>query len=293
MRSDLSGSSCTCVKAGPTMDQPSSAGGRTPSEGGVRSDGPVTPVRAAGSATVTDRFLAHSSQQAELGAAGAELLPVRLARACAAVLGVDGAGLSVLSGAFRVPLGASDDVAALAERLQFTQGEGPCLDAAATGRPSVTVEAEVHRRWPMFAQELVTYTPYRAVLAVPLMMAPATPGALDLFLRDAAGATQARMDDAMTLRAAIVDALNASRLTDAGRVSRWGEHPQPAWLHGPAATDRTVVWVAVGMVMTEHHATSTDALALLRAHAYSHDTTLDAAADALVNGTLTLSELQL
>ena len=254
------------------------------------------PARGAGQpvgqgATLTDRFLAHYLQASE--PVGAELLPVRLARACAAVLHVDGAGLSVTTGAFRVPLGASDDVAALAERLQFTHGEGPCLDAAATGRPSVTAEAELHQRWPVFAHELVTRTPYRAVLAVPLMMAPATPGALDMFLRDAAGATQTRIDDAVTLTAAIVDALTASRSTEPDTGSRWGEQPQPAWLHGPAASDRTVVWTAVGMVMTDHDATTSDALALLRAHAYSHDTTLDAAADNLVNGTVTLSELRL
>lgn len=114
---------------------------------------------AAAPATVTDRFIAHYHGEPEADTAGPDLLPVRLARACVGVLGVDGAGLSVVSGAFRVPLGASDDVAALAERLQFTQGEGPCLDAAVHGRLVVAAEPELQRRWPMFPQELLTAPP--------------------------------------------------------------------------------------------------------------------------------------
>ncbi len=257
--------------------------------------GPASgPDRAAAApAAVTDRFNAHYAREAELGPAGPELLPVRLARACADVLGVDGAGLSVLSGSFRVPLGASDDVAAVAERLQFTQGEGPCLHAAVHGQLVVTAEEELQQRWPTFAHELFTRTPYRAVVTVPLMMAPATPGAVDLFLRDAAGVTQAVVDDAQALSGPIVDALTRSRPADPTVVSRWGEEPQPAWLGGPAARDRTVVWVAVGMVMTEYDTGSLDALALLRAYAYSHDTTADHVADALVNGIMTLPELRL
>src|SRR6185437_11302048 len=60
---------------------------------------------------------------------GLELLPVRLAQACVAVLPVSGAGISLLYDDFRVPLGASDDAASCAEQLQFTTGEGPCLQA--------------------------------------------------------------------------------------------------------------------------------------------------------------------
>jgi hypothetical protein len=78
--------------------------------------------------SVVERFAARvRGQPAEL--AGPELLPVRLARAAVRVLpGVAGAGISVLADpGMRVPLGASDEDAATAERLQFTVGEGPCL----------------------------------------------------------------------------------------------------------------------------------------------------------------------
>jgi len=68
-------------------------------------------------------------------AAAPELLPVRLALACTRVLPVAGVGISMFgSGAMRIPVGASDHYAAIAERLQFTAAEGPCLDGPWPGR---------------------------------------------------------------------------------------------------------------------------------------------------------------
>src|SRR3954471_8525889 len=90
----------------------------------------ATAADGASSSVVTRFRRAWGSQQGGEDA-GPELLPTRLTRACLAVLpAADGAGLSLLDNDFRVPIGATDDVAALAERLQFTIGEGPCLDAA-------------------------------------------------------------------------------------------------------------------------------------------------------------------
>ena len=40
----------------------------------------------------------------------------------------------------RIPEGASDDSAAIAERLQFTAREGPCLDAHASSQTVMPTE---------------------------------------------------------------------------------------------------------------------------------------------------------
>src|SRR4051794_9542370 len=75
---------------------------------------------------------------ADAGAAGADpdLLAERLAHAAAAVLQVDGVGLSLHGEAGRrTPLAASSEDAVTAGRLQFTAGSGPCLLAAASGLP--------------------------------------------------------------------------------------------------------------------------------------------------------------
>src|SRR4051794_25812896 len=81
-----------------------------------------------------------------------ELLPHRLASACARMLPVDGAGLSLEGSAGRrIPLGASSEAAATAERLQFTVGAGPCVTAQDTREPVFAMNADLRRRWPAFA----------------------------------------------------------------------------------------------------------------------------------------------
>ena len=66
------------------------------------------------------------------------------------------------SDGMRIPVGASDDPAAAAERLQFTAAEGPCLDAQALARSVLATETLIEQRWPDFYSGLVTRTPFRA-----------------------------------------------------------------------------------------------------------------------------------
>jgi hypothetical protein len=56
----------------------------------------------------------------------------RLCRALAGALGVDGAAMSTLTDtSLRQRLGSSDELADLIETVQFSVGEGPCVQAAA------------------------------------------------------------------------------------------------------------------------------------------------------------------
>ena len=55
----------------------------------------------------------------------------RLCVACLPLLGVDAAAISLIDeGESRGTFGASDAAARLLDSLQFTAGEGPCLEAA-------------------------------------------------------------------------------------------------------------------------------------------------------------------
>jgi len=65
-------------------------------------------------------------------------LPVQLLRACSDALPVTGAGLALMTE--RGPAGtlaATDGPATELEELQFTLGEGPCVDASTSGRPAL------------------------------------------------------------------------------------------------------------------------------------------------------------
>ena len=116
---------------------------------------------------VAIRFVEALDTDASAAGADPDLLPERLARAAAAVLPVDGVGLSLHGEAGRrTPLAASSEVAATAERLQFTAGSGPCLLAAESGFPVFATEETLARRWPAFHDLLVTHTPLHSVLAL-------------------------------------------------------------------------------------------------------------------------------
>ena len=94
------------------------------------------------------QFMAAVIDAHDTQASASEMLPMLLAQACVEVLRVTGAGVSITEAGLRVPLGASDAMAARAEALQTTLGEGPCLDATATAEPLVTDETSMAQRWP-------------------------------------------------------------------------------------------------------------------------------------------------
>lgn len=234
--------------------------------------------------------------------ANPELLPVRLARACVDVLGVDGAGISFYYSDFRVPVGASDDVATLAERLQFTQGEGPCLQSAATRRALVAGTHELEERWPAFARELFRRTPFRAIVSLPLAVTTQSFAAVDLYVVDPASAHRLTLADVYGVSDEMVRALGRA-IDVVTQTTPWqdtesmfgtdpDEEAMPVWLNVAPARSRTYVWVAMGMAMTKFELTATDAITLLRSYAYGHDSVLDDVATDLVKGSLGLSEMQ-
>lgn len=54
-----------------------------------------------------------------------------------------------------------------------------------------------------------------------------------------------------------------------------------AWMNAGSVKRRNNVWTAVGMMIARTNLSSTNALDLLRAYSYGHDTTLDDTADQL------------
>jgi hypothetical protein len=220
---------------------------------------------------------------------GPELLPERLARACARVLPVDGAGISLFFAADRrLPLGASDAVSAQAERLQFTVGEGPCLTAHAESRPVLADEETIRSRWPAFYDSLASSTPIRATTSVPLEDDLQGIGVLDLYLVPPHDLAAFRLSDAQVVSREIVAVLRAENREDRRR-----RRDGPAWLDAPAAGRRATVWQAIGMVNAALEVTSPDALALLRAHAYAAGTSLDDLAAQVVGRQVPIGELSL
>jgi hypothetical protein len=232
--------------------------------------------------TIAERFQAALEDVDDPGLAAPELLPARLSRAAARMLAVDGAGLSLAGPeGERIPLGASSEEAACAERLQFTVGAGPCITAQHSREPVFGTLADLHRRWPAFADLLVARTPYRGVVALPLREAFSGMGAIDLYFADDDEVAALDVFEAMA-----VGDLVTSALSEAAVWSEWAAERGPDWLHGPSALRRAAVWEAMGKVGLALDVATPTALALMRAAAYAAGRTVDEIADDLLTARL-------
>ncbi|MGR7025598.1 GAF domain-containing protein [Geodermatophilus sp. URMC 62] len=237
--------------------------------------------------TIAMRFAAALDEESARGPTAAELLPVRLARAAVSTLEVDGVGLSVVDVAGgRIPLGASSPEAACAERLQFTVGTGPCIEAQQTRQPVFAALADLHRRWPPYAELLVVQTPFRAAVALPLREDLAGAGALDLYFTD-----ETSVPELDVFSAVAVGEMVTAALTEAAVWSDWPVESGPAWLHGPEAVRRAAVLRAAGRAGLALGTDAATALVLLRGAAYAAGCSVEDLAEDLEAGRLDLDDV--
>jgi len=220
-----------------------------------------------------------------------ETLLTRQTEAAAEVLGADSVGISMLlQDGMRVPLAASNEDAKTAEALQFTLGQGPCLDAFTEGRPILVADvtdasSRAGTIWPAYTEQLLARTPFTAVFAIPLASGGMSLGTLSMYRRRSGRLSEKELGDALAITHQIF-----FDLVDTGTFS--GD-VQPAflWLNLPLARTRAVVWQAIGMLIVQHDLTTADALAVLRAYCYARDLLIDDVAAEIVRQTLPLDQL--
>lgn len=203
--------------------------------------------------TITHNFAA-AYRRAAVCWPGPQLAPAALAAAIVEVTDADGAGFSVFDGlGVPVPIGASCGKSALAERLQFTVGQGPCHDAHRTGGAVVATEAVMAGSWPAYHDLLVTQTLFRSVAAMPLRGPFASMATIDLLFHDPSAAATVPLAQIGVLCRHITAALIESDLIAADSAlpaAQVGddEGRAPVWLAGPAGVARRQVMVAAGML---------------------------------------------
>lgn len=220
---------------------------------------------------LADRFEAAVSVAFTEGSATVDMLPMVFVQAAVDVLPVTGAGVS-LADELRIPLAASDEHAVMAERLETTLGEGPCLTAVSLRRPVVADLEFMATNWPFFYERLVAETPYQSVASFPLQSRQGSyVGELDLYSTSITTLTSTEIAE---VEAAVVSPV--ARVLFRGpfrdELDRLGA---PEWFRTDLASARMNVWTAIGMSMERLQLTNKDALALLRGYAYSRDLTLD------------------
>jgi hypothetical protein len=213
---------------------------------------------------------------AALSAGGDGWSSARLCRACPPIVGVNGAGVMLMSGDIpRGSLCSTDEVSQLIEELQYTLGEGPCVDAYQQDK--VVAEPDlagpVTRRWPAFTPPAVQ-AGVRAVFGFPLRVGTVRLGALNLY-RDWPGP--------------LTGDQHADALVVADVAARWVLEAQAGAPPGTVAGEleagadfHFAVHNAAGMVSAQEGISVTEALIRLRAYAFSSDRLLaDVAEDVI------------
>jgi GAF domain/ANTAR domain len=204
-----------------------------------------------------------------------------LCSASAGVVGVRGAGLVLISGGRNLGnVCVSDAVIESVEDVQYTLGEGPCIDAFNTRTPVLVADlANSDGRWPGF-REGALVAGMRAAFGFPLMVGTSCIGALNLFHDQPGALRDAQYADAVAV------AHVASR-TVLGWQSA-AELGSLAWQLERAQAHRAVVHQATGMVSVQAGVPAGDALVLLRAHAFAEGRPVSEIAAEVVNRRLRL-----
>lgn len=201
------------------------------------------------------------------------------------VLPVAGAALSTIgSGLGVATVCASDAAAARIDELQIDLGEGPCWDAIATGKPVIRPDlaAEPRPDWPVFMKALAQFD-IGAIFAFPLALGQLEVGSVDLYSHEARDLTDTEIADVealgeiaawQVLRRVVADLDQAGVDVDAD--------PSPGF-------SRKQVHQATGMIIAQLEVSATDALLLLRAHAFASERTVREVAFDVVSRTLDFS----
>ena len=208
----------------------------------------------------------------------------RLCEVCAEVTGMTGAGIMLMSG--DIPQGTvctSDEVSALIEQLQYTLGEGPCVDAYNHDLPVVEPDLAnpEELRWIAFAEPALA-AGAGAVFGFPLQVGAVRLGALNLY-RDRPGPlTDDQHGDALVMAdiaAAAVLMMQAN--APPGKLATELES---------GSNFRYVVHQASGMVAVQLEVSIAQALIRLRGYAFANDRPLTEVAEDVVARRLRFTE---
>jgi hypothetical protein len=231
--------------------------------------------------------------------AGVDELCERAARCALA----DGAALAVVTrdAHTRELAYATDTIAVRLDELQFTLGEGPCLDAYLDDEPHFHPNLDsVNQtsRWPTFATE-ATQLGVHSLFAFPVPGArqPSGPsGVLELYRRTASSLTEKQHAVAQAGAAAIGHRLQTNWEE---HLARFGSTKEAIDAAATASAEpdgtaepftRTQIHVAAGMLAIQLNAHPDDALDRLRAHSYACGRRISSVAADIIAHRLTLHD---
>jgi GAF domain-containing protein/ANTAR domain-containing protein len=210
----------------------------------------------------------------------AQPLTWRLCHATRELLSADGASITLENSTpYRVTLCATDDRSTELENLQDVLEEGPCRDAFDHGRTVQTlIDREAAVRWPRFIPAAAEVVGSAGVLwSVPMHAGADVIGAVSMYTLERPGLAEA-MDVVQFLADTVAVSVTHDPLSfnTSGDALDWGS--------------RSKVHQATGMVVALLAVSPDDALALLRAYAFSQGRSLNEVAEGVVGRRLDITD---
>lgn len=204
----------------------------------------------------------------------------RLCQVCAELTATDGAGIMLFhEGGSRGSVCTTDRVSSLIEELQFTLGEGPCIDACRDGRPVLEPDlvSPSTIRWPAFGPPAIA-AGVGAVFGFPIRVGAAGLGAVNLYRLRSGPLSDEQHADALVL-ADVAAEMILMMQADAspGELATGLE---------ASASFHYVVHQASGMVSVQLGVTVDEAIVRLRAHSFRTGVSLLEVARQVVDRTL-------
>jgi hypothetical protein len=197
--------------------------------------------------------------------------------------GAEHASMTMIEGS-RPPrtTAGTDDLPYQWDRLQYENGEGPCLEAAATSGIESAPDLRTENRWPLFARAIVDQTPVRSMLSFRLFLTEQSRAALNLYAtRPGAFTEQSTATGAMFAAYASMAMIAAARQDTANHLTR-------------ALESNREIGVAMGIMMANGRLTSPQAFEQLRTASQNLNRKLhDIAVDVAITGTLPRAALKI
>jgi hypothetical protein len=196
----------------------------------------------------------------------------RLCLALAEISGLDGGSMTVgHSAPSRITLCATDPIAERIEQLQDLVREGPAIEAHRSGELIDADRTEIGRRWPMLVQSFTDDLRLARLVAAPMRPDSEVLGVVTLYAATGSGIAVSADDIQFLANAIGVAVLGGFERSD-GTDELW--------------STRDLLNQATGMVVAQLGVRPADALAVLQAHAFAHETSVGAIASAVVERSL-------
>jgi hypothetical protein len=200
-------------------------------------------------------------------------------------LPVDGVAVGVGAGPDTAELVySSDPVGSALDNLQFILGEGPCVDAFRQGRPVLVPDLDdptVVHRWPWFTRDAVA-AGAAATFAFPLHIGATPFGTVELYRHTPGPLTGPNLLTAALLTDDLTRTV-LDELAGPGHLEPTPSNPEPQF-------GRTEIPQATGMIAAQLGISIPQALARLRAAAFTADRPVRHLAQDIIDRRLTLTD---